>query len=278
MAKKSARTIVGSPLDPAMLRDLGVQWPRAPRLGDFNPESRWVHTYQIWTSHGYRQTGNETMGYLRIGREAGGSQGLFTLNVAQTVVQNEGVEHVTEATIRCTNDPIASPRQWQLTSRIITAKGVERKELAVEEQVHVGERLCEIRTGNHSVKRQWPKPMTGDWCLFDAVQRLAFHKESELDFHLLEGMSLFKKDQHLSYNGVHKNPDLSDEPLYLFRQLGRGVLPYEYWLDGDHRLLMVITGSRAYILDERAEEAAKEYQRSQKSRYESLKTQSGGGQ
>ncbi|GAI82934.1 unnamed protein product, partial [marine sediment metagenome] len=43
--------------------------------------------------------------------------------------------------------------------------------------------------------------------------------------------------------------------LHRFDQLGRGILPCEYWLDDRHRLLMVTSMNKAYILDDHAEKA-----------------------
>ena len=41
------------------------------------------------------------------------------------------------------------------------------------------------------------------------------------------------------------------ETGHLFHQVGRGVLPYEWWLDEAHRLVLVVTGYRTYILEGR---------------------------
>ena len=41
--------------------------------------------------------------------------------------------------------------------------------------------------------------------------------------------------------------------LFHFVQLGPGILPTEFWLDMSHRLLIVTSMNKAYILDEQAE-------------------------
>ena len=42
--------------------------------------------------------------------------------------------------------------------------------------------------------------------------------------------------------------------LFRFAQLGTGILPTEYWLDMSHRLQLVTSMNKAYILDDQAEE------------------------
>ena len=90
--------------------------------------------------------------------------------------------------------------------------------------------------------------------MFEAVQRLKISKETVLSFDMLEGLSLFKKSQRLSYRGLTKTKiGAEDIPLHCFVQLGSGILPCEYWLDERHRLLMVTSMNKAYILDDKAE-------------------------
>jgi hypothetical protein len=43
--------------------------------------------------------------------------------------------------------------------------------------------------------------------------------------------------------------------LHHFQQRGRGMLPYDYWLDEHHRLQIFVTLSIAYIRDKNAKES-----------------------
>ena len=98
-------------------------------------------------------------------------------------------------------------------------------------------------------------PVTSDWCLFDAVQRLPFDKSANTKFNVFERLTVLKENQRLYYREnikyQFKNLNL---PLHSFLQIGSGVLPYEYWLDKNHRLLMATSGDRLYIMDDRAED------------------------
>ena len=252
--KKSQRTIVGSPLTPSLLKELGAvdKLPSTPK--DFRPAGNWVNTYRIWTCHGYRESGNENVGLLRLERAAGKSDESFALKVHQKIVQTDGILNIIDARMRCLNDELASVVQWQLSSRLIGQDGEQRPELGTEEKVRINRDVMSVETGGQTFKRKVPTQLPCDWSLFEAVQRLKFKRESSLTFDLLEGLSLLKQDQHLSYGGGSQmTTGTRDVALHCFAQLGRGILPYEYWLDERHRLLLVTSMNKAYVLDEQAE-------------------------
>ena len=251
---KKKRTIVGSPLTPVLLEELGAlaEFPLSPE--DFNPKGNWVNTYRIWTCHGYRESGNQNVGLSRIERLAGKSLESFTLKVHQEVVEVDGMLNVLDAEIQCLNNQLASPTLWYLSSRFIKGDDKPLGKLGTEEQVSVNKNIMTIQTAIQTSKRKVPSELSCDWCLFEAVQRLAFDEKSSLVFAMLEGLSLLKEDQRLSYRGAYPMKIATkDLPLHRFDQLGCGILPYEYWLDDNHRLLAAITMNKAYILDEQAE-------------------------
>lgn len=232
---KQQRTIVGENLTPTLLKELGGvdDFPSTP--ADFKPDGNWVNTYRIWTCHGYRESGNQNVGSLRIERTDDSGK-IFTLRIHQEIAQTDGLTNVIEGIIQCRNNQLASPVEWKLSSRFVNADGKQIAELSNRENG---------RTGEGADKA------TGDWCLFETVQRLAFDKQSSLSFDLLEGMSLSKLGHRLFYRGTYPmKTDGQSIPLHCFGQLGNGILPYEYWLDDLHRLLAVISMNKAYILDQ----------------------------
>ena len=109
---------------------------------------------------------------------------------------------------------------------------------------------AEITINNRTRIASGANPITADWCLFEAVQRLPFESTTPLVVDILEGLSVHKYNQRLSYRGLYTRANNS---LQWFHQIGHGVLPYEYWLDNHHRLQMVTTGARTYILSDDAE-------------------------
>ncbi len=242
MAKKKQRTIVGSPLTPTLLDELGALSNYPPSSEDFKPDGNWINTYRIWTCHGYRQSGNQNVGFIRLKR-IGESGKVFVLNVHQEVVQTDGITNIIDVTIKCRNNQLASPIEWKLSSRFVGADG---------------KNISGLSSNNNGTATDEMGRMTGDWSLFEAVQRLKISKETVLGFDMLEGQSLLKKDQRLSYRGLSKTKIGGEViSLHCFVQLGNGILPCEYWLDENHRLLMVTSMNKAYILDDKAEKVIK---------------------
>ena len=253
MAKKQ-RTIVGSPLTPILLKELDAlnNLPFTPE--DFKPAGNWVSTYWIWTCHGYRESGNENVGFLRIERTAD-SEKTFALNVHQEVVQTDAITHIIDGTIKCRNNQLASSAEWKLQSRFISTDG---------------KHISELLSSDNGKSAKGAERTTSDFCLFEAVQRLTYNKNISVSFDLLEGMSLKKFDHHLSYRGVTPlKMDGRDISLHCFVQIGSGILPYEYWLDNRHRLLAVTSMNKAYILDEKAEQIIKQETEKARKSYQS---------
>jgi hypothetical protein len=234
MAKKK-RTIVGSPITPSMLVELDAITKLSTKPGNFNPAGNWTHSYRIWTCHGYRESGNENVGSLQITRRVDSAK-TFVLKVRQEIIQTDGLRNIVEGSIKCRDNQLASPVEWNLLSQFAGPDG---------------KAISELRARDNGVATDSVTSTTSDWALFEAVQRLAFDKKSSLRFDLLEGMSLSKLSHRLFYRGTY--PMKTDDQsilLHCFGQLGSGILPYEYWLDDRHRLLAVISMNKAYILEQ----------------------------
>ncbi len=72
---------------------------------------------------------------------------------------------------------------------------------------------------------------------------------------MLEDLDLLKAEQMLSY-GRSIDLGLSGESRRLTRHdhLGRGILPEQFFVDEQHRLLVALSGIRAYLYDPKAQE------------------------
>ena len=255
MAKKKAkRTAVGRPLTPRMLRqELGGLDELASTPEDFKPDGSWINTYRIWTCHGYIESGNQSVGFLRIERIAGKAKEQFTLKVHQEVIQTDRILSTIDAEVKCLNNELASPIQWRLSSWFTGADGNIRNELSTDEQAVVRGDTVHIDTADRTVKRRISNPVTSDWGLFEVIQRLEYKKEVKLAFGLLDGLSVLKEGQILVYSGNLAKAPGEGMIRHCFVQTGRGILPSEYWVDEKHRLQVVCSMNKAYILDDNAE-------------------------
>jgi len=246
--------ILGKPLTPEVLDEIGAltNWP--PASERFSPEESWVHTYRIWTCHGFTDRGNSNRGVIQIERAAGTAEESFTLNIRQRVVHVGDVVHELRAKIACRNDELASPQKWSLTSRFFESSGKEREGLAIRRQGQFvdGRITCTVNAQASEIAAS-PR-MTADWSLFEALQRWPHKRSASHAFDVLEGLSVLRPGHRVAYRGtqtIERNG--KSLKLYWFSQLGRGTLPYEYWLDDDRRLILAVTLSRVYILDPQAE-------------------------
>jgi len=241
---------VGYPLTPELLKQMNAftDFPATPE--DFSPTGNWVNLYKVWTCHGYLDDGNETNGFLRIERLSGAQPGdPFKLIIDQEIVDDEGIINVIHAELECMNDQLATLIKWDISSRFTENEQPLLPDCDIVETCVKNGAQLEIQRGEKTLSAEGADNLTADWCVFELVQRLAFQAAPPLTFATLEGLSLLKKEQALSYCGAD-SIDLSGvtKPLYCFQQIGSGVLPYEYWLDENHRLMTAITMSRAYVL------------------------------
>jgi hypothetical protein len=253
MAKK--RTIVGSPLTPRLLKELGGinRLPSTP--ASFRPEGNWVNSYRIWTCHGYRESGNHNVGFLRIRKQTHPAASTFVLHIEQAILQTDAMVNTIETQINCLNNEYASPIKWRLSSRFAGPTGYDLSELGTTESVSIEGKIMTIETPEGILHREVDTPLTSDWSLFEAAQRWDAGEARHLLVTMLEGLHAVKPEQHISYRGPSQMVDGAGEGRLLrFAQLGAGILPTEYWLDAGHRLQVVTSMNKAYILDDRAEE------------------------
>ena len=253
MAKRRRNSPVERPLTPAVLKELGALGQCPEPDAAFKPEGPWTHRYRIWTCYGHTARGNRNVGTLRIQRHAPGAVELISLECERAILNVQGVVNRVLAKLSCTVDRLATPLAWTLTSQL-TRGGKPLDGLATREDVFVQNRRLVFQFGGREFGRPISGPLTADWCLFEAVQRLPFRAAKPLTFDLLEGLSLLKRGQRLLYRGAQAVAwGGKSLRLHAFEQDGHGVLPYVYWLDDTHRLLLVETGPRAYIFDDRAD-------------------------
>ncbi len=270
MAKKKKKDSkrVGYPLSPDILGKIGELNDFTPAFDKFKPEGSWENKYRIWVCHGYIKSSNKNCGMLRVIKTAGNSPGFFSLTIRQEIVHYEGIVLRTDVDLKCINDYLATPIEWELSNRFFGPDKKEKPELDSNVKGIIGNDTIEIKSINHSFKHKIINKTTSDFCLFEAIQRRALKKEQSEQFDILEGMSLLKENHYLVYRGLETfKINNKQTELHHFHQIGQGVLPYNYWLDSNHRLVLVQTGSRVYILDEDADKKVKEYEKKMRITY-----------
>ncbi len=242
------------PLTPRVLEDIGIIDGFPPVPTGFAPQGDWSQSYRIWLCHGYYGLLNLEGGYLRIERRSKGGDE-FTLSVVQKFVNWEGIVQTITAEISCRNDELSSPSRWEYSSEFRDADDSVMPKLSIRHKGRIEGNTAIFDIRDMRSEKRASQRLTADWCIFDAIQRLQTGTESAVGFDMLELMTVLKTDQTIrSMESRTDRPSFYRGELTRFVQTGRGVLPWEYWLDSNNRLVLATSGDRAYILDNEAEE------------------------
>lgn len=223
------------------LERFGVFKSFNPPTSAFDPRGPWRQAYSAWV------IGADTAGYLVLERSAA------TLKVKQAIAQSAGTTQHTAATIECAADALATPRAWRLEAWLAGQDGKPIPFTQVSGQARLKEGNLQLTAGGRTVTRQVPTPITSNWSLFDVVQRLPGAQTQPMAFALLEDLDLPKPEQSLAYR-ESREIKLNGKAFRLDRydHLGQGVLPWQYWVDGQHRVLVAFSGQKAFVFDAEA--------------------------
>jgi hypothetical protein len=231
------------PLSLEFLRDLGALKALSLPAGPFDPDGTWTASYRLWLVQ--RNTGG---GCLQLRREPADDG--VRLDVELRVAEVGGYLRRTRVELRCAADDLCTPKSWTLTSRSIGLGGRPIKGTEVAETGSLRRGVVEVRFGDRRRSEKVPGPVTSNWSLLEAVQRWKPGKIKPLAFTMLEELDLPKPGQRLGFR-EKKDFELNGRKLRLcgYQQIGRGVLPWQYWVDERGRLLAALSGVRALLYD-----------------------------
>jgi len=220
----------------------------APPEGAFDPDGAWT---QEFTRHSLIPSpdgaaGGGIAGALSARRIPADSAG--RLEIVESVVTGFATL-TTKADIGCGPAPLLTPRRWRLDIRWET-RDPGRAEAGEMDQQRTGrvEGSEIVVTGTKERRIPAPARWTSSWSLFAAVPLLPFETGAALEFDLMEDLELSKPGLRFVYIGRHEVP-LAGRTLnlHVFEQTGRGVMPWRWWLDDAHRILLAAGGRRAYL-------------------------------
>jgi len=250
---------VESPIDPEFLRVAG-QIRNDTKLGapplSFGEGKQVYRLYcnrGSWAWHGQMgllcleavpgpEEGEEELRFLQVTRDGGEQRG--------NVFQPHHAAFRLEGRMRCRrNMPVSGEVTSALYDYTNDRQGLLINGTHLHETVRMDSGEMHVSIDGHTCRRPLPaSELMTEWNLLRLVGHLPFGEEPNRIFCLLEGMTLPKPDAHLIDTGRHEAPDFGGT-LYSFSLLGRGIVPFDYWLDNEHRLIGCISGGlgRAYI-------------------------------
>ena len=244
MAKKDNPTRE-EPLTLESLKKLGaLDKYFSPPEGPFAPTGAWENTYSLWLV----QAGESGGGALRIKRTPAPNGKEVELDVTQDIRQSTGSLFRTKAKVRCAADALATPLSWELESAVYDTGNKIIAETTLSQSAKVEDGKIKVTDNGKALTREAPRLYTSNWSLFDAIQRLPNTDKPAPEFSLLEDLDLRKDGQRITAIGAGQiEAGGKTIRVHGFQHVGRAILPYRYWLDGQNRLLVAISGIRAYL-------------------------------
>jgi hypothetical protein len=239
-------------LTPAALQGYGVLNDIALPSDAFDPSGWWRHVYRIWSAS---VRPNQYGGFLAIERTPAKDGRSVVLGVERSILQSSLTIHRTKATIKCAADALCTPLSWEMESMLIGRDGEPIDVTRVAEMAVVRNKSIEVKTSRGIFHRKLPGRFTSDFSLFDAVQRLPGKDTAPIAFTLLQDLELVKPGQRLWYSNKTVGVKVGGKSVRLhgYHQVGRGILPCEYWLDDRKHLILVMGTIMAYVFDPQAE-------------------------
>ena len=220
--------------------------PAAPRI----EQGRYALTYNVihWSgaTSAVALPANPVIGNIAIKRTPTRDSVLYDVN-QQTRIG--GVNNVIEAQITCRPDDLDSLKSWNV--RFLHGNQAQQTDpfSLIEEKGAC--RNGAISFGSRDSKYAFAatRPVLTQWTLLNYLIRKA-SPSTRVDFDLLHDLSLFKPAQSLFYDGPVRLKLKGDNTvtLHSYAQVGEGVLPIHYLLDGYGRPQLVTAGLISWAL------------------------------
>jgi hypothetical protein len=210
--------------------------------GKFDASGSWSADYGIFGIF----AGPAQSGRLRLHRKAGDA---VALRVSVEKRQPDGYIQRVAGRLSCRADELSTPTQWKFEAQLLApdSKGVAGTRIEKTAVVRDGALL--INDGVAEKRIALPRAYTVSWALFDAVGRLPRRAFKPIEFDLIDDFDQFKGGQVLSYRSSQVVAVAGRKVrLHAFDHLGRGILPWVYFVDDRGVLVLAVGGLAAYGL------------------------------
>jgi len=220
-----------------------------PPGGPFDPAGPWRQRYGVYTLAGRSVTARR-VGQVMLRRRVG-QKGNVALEMQYRKNLTPGAVHAVDAVMHTRADSrLSTPRTWSFTSwtqrGAKSVAGTQLKKTATADG-----KAITIKDSRHTRTIRLAGQYTLNWCLFDAVQRLAREKTEPIRFTLIDHFDQVKGGQTLSFRKVVDAPVAGGRKVRVhgYDLVGRGNVPFTFWVDAGGRLLFVVAGLEGYFLE-----------------------------
>lgn len=253
----SAQTEAGSSIDASTgphavkpIRDHLKRFSRAE--APLSKSGHYALTYDIvhwnWVNNRPGTTGNLVLGRVGIERRAAGDRVIYEVNQRTRI---GGVDNFLDARIVCEAGDLNSLREWTLSSYSKSVKGELDPLSKLGEKGRCNDGRIRIESDAHNYEFLARNPVVTQWTVLDFLMRKA-NPASDVEFDLLQDLSLFKPNQALVYDGVTpvELEGATTVELQTYAQTGQGVLPIHYLLDEQSRPQLVTNSILSWSLSD----------------------------
>ncbi len=239
-------------LTPAALESYGELEKAKFTTGDFSYGGIWTNNYRLFavsTTTWYRTH----RGYITISKKEQPLKDVLKLSIERDIILSYQAAHQkTTIDMLCRDDELGRPTDWTLDNAIVDfADGQEKVCSKYNEISRLAGTLLVKDYVTGRITMRYTGFISSDLSLLAVVQK--YGKEPpDVTFTMLEEMDKPKPGQSLRYIGIEKFKMAgTDITSHCYQQLGCGILPTNYYVDSKNgRLLLVISGMKAYILDD----------------------------
>lgn len=216
--------------------------------GAFNPSGGWSHTYRIFTLASSRLTSQGTLALRRVPKSGGESE--LDIRIERPTLS--GFSHFTHAVMSCMGNELATPLRWRVTTKIAQGeaeRGYLFSEMTKEVRFHEG---ALVFTCGTMVERVAVAGLhTCRYNLLESLQRIVPEQFSGVGFSCMDEMDEPTPGHRLTYREtVPVALGNGTVPLRLFHHTGSGLVPAEYWVGPQGRLLFFVSGIEVLVLEE----------------------------
>lgn len=259
LPKYQNRKKIEGAFTPETLFEYGIFNPEICNTGKMDFKNGWTNTYSTMSCYGHQEFIID-IGDVTIAHQPEKGTGAYTMTqVYKNYVSDmffvpdderePEMLNINTATLTADNSAIPVLKEWNSTASL-TSTARPSLNQSFTEKVTVTGTILNVKTVNGKYKRQLDSAPTCDWLIFAAVQQLPKDPALTHSFDMLEACRAHRPGQELTFKG-QKTYTFGSKKVKLscFEQIGEGILPYQYFLDENNRLVLVISGYRILVLN-----------------------------
>ena len=215
----------------------------APPVGPFEAAGDWQQRWGVYST----AAKPSRVGALAVRRSvASGGRGLLDMRYEKLL---SGGRQTVAAKIHLRADsPLSTPDDWAFQVRVLDAENRTIESTQIRKSVRVEEGALIVEESGGRRRTADAGPFTLNWALFDAVGRLPRERFRPMAFTLIDHFDQVKPDHRLSFRTRAQIAIRGRRvPLVAYDQVGRGAVPWVWWVDDQGRLLAAVSGLEVYL-------------------------------